>query len=223
MHTEPGAVIPGVRNTRFDALAAEARRDALADMLATGAMDLDDLAAGWIGEDIQEEDERDDYEPEPDPAALLTLSGPAAGPFCHGQEMEAAGGGAWRCRRCGLTWPLAVADLDPELALLLAPTASSGYVCCGREMTWDGTRWVCGRCGGWYDPGVLAAVLPTPRAQEMPDEGDDACPLCGWWTCRCSSLRSAFVPATAVWRKCPMCPGGGGEEGGACGVCGHKL
>jgi hypothetical protein len=30
----------------------------------------------------------------------------------------------------------------------------SAPVCCGRPMDRDGSQYVCGKCGGWIDPGT---------------------------------------------------------------------
>jgi hypothetical protein len=30
-----------------------------------------------------------------------------------------------------------------------------------------------------------STLPPVPACQEMPDDGDDACPVCGYWSCRC--------------------------------------
>lgn len=33
--------------------------------------------------------------------------------------------------------------------------------CCGRDMAWQGDKWVCGKCGGFFIPGFAAALLPV--------------------------------------------------------------
>jgi hypothetical protein len=63
--------------------------------------------------------------------------------------------------------------------LVLAPVGASGQ---------------CSDCGGWFEDwngGVCDACQLVRKghlavvAQQMPDDGDDACPLCGNWTCTC--------------------------------------
>lgn len=41
--------------------------------------------------------------------------------------------------------------------------------CCGQMMRRDGSVWVCGRCGGWMDPGTVRANPEHP------------CGGCGGW------------------------------------------
>lgn len=63
--------------------------------------------------------------------------------------------------------------ITPTLAVL---------VCCGRPLRLHDGQLVCSRCGSWADPGAAPA-----QAQKLDDDSDDACPICGFWTCRCGT------------------------------------
>ena len=48
-------------------------------------------------------------------------------------------------------------------------------------------------CSARITPGALPA-----QAQSIDDDSDDACPICGWWKCRCGTSRSAAIEAVAA-------------------------
>ncbi|WP_215456645.1 hypothetical protein [Streptomyces sp. ATCC 21386] len=45
--------------------------------------------------------------------------------------------------------------------------------------------------------GVTGTITPTPLAQTLDDDSDDACPVCGYWTCRCGTARTHAVAVAA--------------------------
>lgn len=47
--------------------------------------------------------------------------------------------------------------------------------------------------------GVTGTITPhtAATAQTLDDDSDDACPVCGYWTCRCGNARTARQAVTA--------------------------
>ncbi|MFC8887572.1 hypothetical protein ACFT54_09860 [Streptomyces cinereoruber] len=80
------------------------------------------------------------------------------------------------------------------------PTGSAGPSCCGRPMRRDGGQFVCGRCGGWSDPGV-ALVAAGPVAGQA----------CG--TCSGNGGKEVDTSSGGVtrksWQTCSTCRGTG--------------
>ncbi|MFS8200501.1 hypothetical protein ACLVWQ_17665 (plasmid) [Streptomyces sp. CWNU-52B] len=51
--------------------------------------------------------------------------------------------------------------------------------------------------------GVTGTITPTAgltpaTAQKIDDDSDDACPVCGYWTCQCANPRNAVAEAVAA-------------------------
>lgn len=46
----------------------------------------------------------------------------------------------------------------------------------------------CPTCGGTFETCTCTGALPAaPEQQTFDDDGSDACPSCGYWTCRCTT------------------------------------
>lgn len=61
----------------------------------------------------------------------------------------------------------------------------------------DGTVWTVGAPIGWHGAGAAWRTEP-PQAQTFDDDSDDACPICGHWTCTCGSSRATASEAVAA-------------------------
>jgi len=51
--------------------------------------------------------------------------------------------------------------------------------------------------------------LVLPLAQQMPDDSDDVCPVCGKWACTCGQ-RAAVAGTPGFMAACGSCGGSGG-------------
>jgi len=78
---------------------------------------------------------------------------------------------------------------------------------------------------------LVRQLMPAPVAQQMPDDEDDVCPVCGKWACTCG--RQVAVVDTGSMAACGTCHGSGGytettyDDDGtrrdtwhSCGACG---
>lgn len=64
----------------------------------------------------------------------------------------------------------------------------------------------CPVCRRTFEDCTCTGALPAPAAQPFDDDSDDACPLCGDWTCTCGTPTSFTDAARAIHDEdCARC------------------